>query len=153
MRYSDFFRNAVELSEYDPETAKKLVREAEQYSSPAVADHLILCAKVWMNYLHECDNALRCLYLNECRLAPQDVRGLLIQTEAYLNIVRDIVSAKRCFEKALAVPGNEEAERIAEFLEKYGIVLRALPDKENERMENDTSMEWFSRMAGTRKKM
>ena len=73
-----------------------------------------------MNRLHDRDNALRCLLLNECRTAPDDQAALLEVTEAYLTIVRDIASAERCFKKALAAAASVEPERLREFIAKYG---------------------------------
>ena len=118
MRFSEFFETAARLSRTDPAQADRLIREAEAHSLVHVPEHLNLCARLWMEYLHDRDNAMRCLLLNECRIAPDDQEGLLEITEAYLVIVHDFASAKRCFEKALAASGP--TERLNEFLANYG---------------------------------
>ena len=120
MRFSAYFEEAARLSAIDPARAGKLLREAEDHSLASVPEHLNHCAKVWMEYLHDRDNAMRCLLLNECRTAPDDQAALLEITEAYLVIVRDFASAERCFKKALAAATPAETERFREFLEKYG---------------------------------
>ncbi len=119
VRYSVYFRRAIACCDSDPNEARRLVREAEAHASPAVADHLILCARVWMEHLREKDQALRCLYLNECLLEPYDTRGMLLLTEAYINVVEDMESVSRCFKKLSAAP-NCDGERVAEFLSRYG---------------------------------
>ena len=120
MRFSAYFEEAARLSAIDPAQAEKLLREAEAHSLASVPEHLNHCAKVWMACLHDRDNAMRCLLLNECRTAPDDQAALLEITEAYLVIVRDFASAERCFKKALAAATPAETERFREFLEKYG---------------------------------
>ena len=118
MRYAQFFEKAERLWERDPAEAERLIREAEAHSLAGVPIHLIHCAWFWMNRLHDRDNALRCLLLNECRTAPDDQAALLEVTEAYLEIVRDIASAERCFKKALAATSTEP-ERLREFIAKH----------------------------------
>ena len=125
MRYAEFFEKAERLWESDPAEAERLIREAEAHSLAGVPIHLNHCAWFWMNRLHSRDNALRCLLLNECRTAPDDQAALLEITEAYLEIVRDIASAQRCFKKALAAPSTEP-ERLREFIVKH------LEDKGND---------------------
>ena len=120
MRFSEYFETAARLSRTDPAQAEHLTREAEAHSLVHVPEHLNLCARLWMEYLHDRDNALRCLLLNECRIAPNDQEGLLEITEAYLVIVRDFTSAERCFKKALAASAPAKSERLNEFLAKYG---------------------------------
>ncbi len=117
MRFSAYFEAATQLSKDDPAQAARLIREAEAHSLVSVPEHLNLCARVWMEYLHDRDNAMRCLLLNECRTAADDQSGLLEITEAYLMIVRDFASAERCFKKALAASAS--SERLDEFLAKY----------------------------------
>ena len=119
MRYAQFFEKAERLWERDPAEAERLIREAEAHSLAGVPIHLIHCAWFWMNRLHDRDNALRCLLLNECRTAPDDQAALLEITEAYLEIVRDVASAERCFKKALAATSTDP-ERVKAFLAKYG---------------------------------
>ena len=118
MRFSEYFETAARLSRTDPAQAEHLTREAEAHSLVHVPEHLNLCARLWMEYLHDRDNAMRCLLLNECRVAPDDQEGLLEITEAYLVIVHDFASAERCFKKALAA--SAPTERLNAFLAKYG---------------------------------
>ena len=120
MRFSEYFEEAARLSTVDPAAAEKLIREAEAHSLASVPEHLNHCAQLWMEYLHDRDNALRCLLLNECRTAASDQAALLEITEAYLVIVRDFTSAERCFKKALAAATPVEGERFREFIAKYG---------------------------------
>ena len=120
MRFSAYFEEAARLSAADPARAAELLREAEAHSLTGVPEHLNLCARIWMTYLKNRDNAMRCLLLNECRTAPDDQAALLEITEAYLAIVRDFSSAERCFQKALAAARPAEPERLRVFLEKYG---------------------------------
>lgn len=120
MRFAAYFEEAARLSATDPASAERLAREAETYSLAGVPEHLNLCARLWMEYLHDRDNAMRCLLLNECRTALDDAAALLAITEAYLVIVRDFASAQRCFRKALAAATSADRERFAEFMNKYG---------------------------------
>ena len=120
MRYAEYFEAAAQLSEHDPAQAERLIREAEAHSLAGVPEHLNHCARIWMEYLHDRDNAMRCLLLNECRTDPADQAALLEITEAYLVIVRDFASAERCFRKALAAATPVDGERFCEFMSKYG---------------------------------
>ena len=120
MRFAAYFEAAAQLCERDPAQAERLIREAEAHSLVSVPEHLNLCARFWMECLRNRDNAMRCLLLNECRIAPNDQEGLLEITEAYLVIVRDFTSAERCFKKALAASAPAKSERLNEFLAKYG---------------------------------
>lgn len=120
MRFAAYFEEAARLSESDPARAELLIREAEAHSLAGVPEHLNHCARIWMEYLHDRDNAMRCLLLNECRTAANDQAAFLEITEAYLVIVRDFASAERCFRKALAAATPVDGERFREFLAKYG---------------------------------
>ena len=120
MRFTKYFEEAARVSAVDPAAAERLIREAEAHSLASVPEHLNHCARLWMDHLHDRDNALRCLLLNECRTAPDDQAALLEITEAYLVIVQDFASAERCFKKALAAATPVEAERFREFIAKYG---------------------------------
>jgi len=120
MRFSEYFEEAARVSDVDPSTAERLIREAEAHSLASVPEHLNQCARLWMEYLHDRDNALRCLLLNECRTNLNDQAALLEITEAYLVIVQDFASAERCFKKALAAAPPAEGDRFREFIAKYG---------------------------------
>ena len=120
MRFAAYFEAAARLSGSDPAQAERLIREAEAHSLASVPEHLNHCARLWMEYLHDRDNAMRCLLLNECRTAPDDQAALLEITEAYLVIVHDFASAERCFKKALAAATPVDGERFREFMAKYG---------------------------------
>ena len=120
MRFAAYFEAAARLSGSDPAQAERLIREAEAHSLASVPEHLNHCARLWMEYLHDRDNAMRCLLLNECRTAQNDQAALLEITEAYLVIVHDFASAERCFKKALAAATPVDGERFREFMAKYG---------------------------------
>ena len=120
MRFSEYFEEAARVSAVDPSAAERLIREAEAHSLASVPEHLNHCARLWMEYLHDRDNALRCLLLNECRTNVNDQAALLEITEAYLVIVQDFTSAERCFKKALAAATPVEGDRFREFIAKYG---------------------------------
>ena len=64
MRFAAYFEAAARLSGSDPAQAERLIREAEAHSLASVPEHLNHCARLWMEYLHDRDNAMRCLLLN-----------------------------------------------------------------------------------------
>ena len=129
MRFAAYFEAAARLSGSDPAQAERLIREAEAHSLASVPEHLNHCARLWMEYLHDRDNAMRCLLLNECRTAPNDQAALLEITEAYLVIVHDFTSAERCFKKALTAATPVDGERFREFMAKYGRPNLGLVDR------------------------
>ena len=76
MRYSEYFVQVALLAEKgDVVEAERLLREAERYYQKSVTNHAALCAKSWLWYLKNPDNAVRCLLEAECN--NSDVRSLL----------------------------------------------------------------------------
>ncbi len=108
MRFSEYFEKSAEFSKTDRGKAEALVREAEKHSLAAVPEHLILCAEIWMAYLHDRDQALRCLYRCECRSDIRDSRAFFDLAEAYFTLVQDFPSVRRCLQKAVAAMPKEE---------------------------------------------
>ena len=62
MRFSEYFVQVALLAEKgDIIEAERLLREAEQYLQKSVTNHAALCAKSWLWYLKNPDNAVSCL--------------------------------------------------------------------------------------------
>ena len=119
MRYSEYFVQVALLAQNgDKETAEKLLREAEKYSLKSITNHAALCAKAWLWYLDNPDNAIRCLLEAECN--NSDVRSLLEIAETYIELALHEAACKRCIKKAmLAATYEEGAMRIQEFFSKH----------------------------------
>ena len=119
MRYSEYFVQVALLAQNgDKETAEKLLREAERYSQKSVTNHAALCAKAWLWYLDNPDNAIRCLLEAECN--NSDVRSLLEIAETYIELALHETACKRCIKKAMVAATDEEgAMRIQEFFSKH----------------------------------
>ena len=119
MRYSEYFVQVALLAQNgDKETAEKLLREAERYSQKSVTNHAALCAKAWLWYLDNPDNAVRCLLEAECN--NSDVRSLLEIAETYIELALHEFACRRCIKKALAAADDEEDKmRLQEFFAKH----------------------------------
>ena len=119
MRYSEYFVQVALLAQNgDKVTAEKLLREAERYSLKSVTNHAALCAKAWLWYLDNPDNAIRCLLEAECN--NSDVRSLLEIAETYIELSLHEDGCRRCIKKALAAANDEEDKmRLQEFFVKY----------------------------------
>ena len=119
MRYSEYFVQVALLAQNgDKETAEKLLREAEKYSLKSISNHAALCAKAWLWYLDNPDNAIRCLLEAECN--NSDVRSLLEIAENYIELALHEFACRRCIKKALAAADDEEGKmRMQEFFEKH----------------------------------
>ena len=119
MRYSEYFEQAALLAEKgDTIEAKRLLREAERYSLPFIVTHMVLCARAYLVYLHDPDNAVRCLLEAECN--NSDVRSLLEIAETYIELALHEEACKRCIKKAIAAAtGEEDKMRLQEFFDKY----------------------------------
>ena len=119
MRYSEYFVQAALLAQNgDKVTAEKLLREAEKYSLKSITNHAALCAKAWLWYLDNPDNAIRCLLEAECN--NSDVRSLLEIAETYIELALHETACRRCIKKALAAADDEEGKmRLQEFFSKH----------------------------------
>ena len=119
MRYSEYFEQVALFAQNgDKKTAEKLLREAEMYSLKSITNHAALCAKSWLWYLDNPDNAVRCLLEAECN--NSDVRGLLEIAETYIVLSLHEAACKRCIKKAIAAADDEEGEmRLQEFFQKH----------------------------------
>ena len=119
MRYSEYFVQVALLAEKgDVVEAERLLREAERYSQKSVTNHAALCAKAWLWYLDNPDNAIRCLLEAECN--NSDVRGLLEIAETYIELALHEAACKRCIKKAIAAADDEEDKmRLQEFFVKH----------------------------------
>ena len=119
MNFSDYFVKVAEMSRYDKEAAEKILREAENYSLPYIANHMILCAKAYLWYLNDADNAVRCLLEAECNNSD-DTASLLELATAYKLLELHPRGCERCIKKAVAAAKNEEDRmRLQEFFAKY----------------------------------
>ena len=119
MNLSDYFVKVAEMSRYDKEAAEKILREAENYSLPYIANHMILCAKAYLWYLNDADNAVRCLLEAECNNSD-DTASLLELATAYKLLELHPRGCERCIKKAVAAAKNEEDRmRLQEFFAKY----------------------------------
>ncbi|MBO5681406.1 MAG: hypothetical protein J6T08_06795, partial [Lentisphaeria bacterium] len=95
-----------------------LLREAERYSLPSIANHMVLCARVWLWRLKNPDNAVRCLLEAECN--NSDVRSFLEIAETYIELALHETACKRCIKKAiLAATDEEDNQRLQEFFSKH----------------------------------
>ena len=119
MRYSEYFVQVALLAQNgDKVAAEKLLREAEQYAQKSVTNHAALCAKAWLWYLDNPDNAIRCLLEAECN--NSDVRSLLEIAETYIELALHEAACKRCIKKAMAAADDEEGKmRLQEFFVKH----------------------------------
>ena len=118
MRYSEYFVQVALLAEKgDVVEAERLLREAERYSQKSVTNHAALCAKAWLWYLDNPDNAIRCLLEAECN--NSDVRGLLEIAETYIELALHEAACKRCIKKAIAADDEEDKMRLQEFFQKH----------------------------------
>ena len=115
MNLSDYFVKVAEMSRYDKEAAEKILREAENYSLPYIANHMILCAKAYLWYLNDADNAVRCLLEAECNNSD-DTASLLELANAYKLLELHPRGCERCIKKAVAAAKNDEDRmRLEEF--------------------------------------
>ena len=119
MRFSEYFVQVALLAEKgDAVEAERLLREAERYSLKSITNHAALCAKSWMWYLKNPDNAVRCLLEAECN--NSDVRSLLEIAETYIELALHETACKRCIKKAMLAATDEEGSmRIQEFFSKH----------------------------------
>ena len=119
MRYSEYFEQVALLAEKgDAVGAECLLREAERYSLSSIANHMVLCARVWLWYLKNPDNAIRCLLEAECN--NSDVRSLLEIADTYIELALHEAACKRCIKKAMLAATDEEGMmRIQEFFSKH----------------------------------
>ena len=116
MNFSDYFVKVVEMSRFDKQAAEKVLREAESFSLPYIANHMILCAKAYLWYLDDADNALRCLLEAECNNSD-DTASLLELAEAYKLLELHPRGRDRCIKKAVAAAkNNEDRMRLEEFM-------------------------------------
>ena len=119
MIYSQHFtRIAVLVEVGNKSKAEELLRTAEKYALQSVSTHMVLCAKAWMQYLDNPDNAVRCLLEAECN--NSDVRSLLEIAEAYIELSLHKAACRRCIKKAIAAAETEEDQmRLQEFFSIY----------------------------------
>lgn len=119
MRFSEYFVQVALLAEKgDVVEAERLLREAERYSQKSVTNHAALCAKSWLWYLKNPDNAIRCLLEAECN--NSDVRSLLEIADTYIELALHETACKRCIKKAILAATDEEGSmRIQEFFRKH----------------------------------
>ena len=119
MKFSDYFIQVALLAEKgDFLEAEHLLREAERYSLKSITNHAALCAKAWLWYLDNPDNAIRCLLEAECN--NSDVRSLLEIAETYIELALHEAACKRCIKKAMAAADDEEGKmRLQEFFQKH----------------------------------
>ena len=119
MNFSDYFVKVAEMSRFDKEAAEKILREAENYSLPYIANHMILCAKAYLWYLNDADNAVRCLLEAECNNFD-DTASLLELAVAYKLLDLHPKAQERCIRKAAVVAKTEEDRmRLQEFFQKH----------------------------------
>ena len=119
MSFSEYFVHVALLAEKgDVVEAERLLREAERYSQKSVTNHAALCAKSWLWYLKNPDNAVRCLLEAECN--NSDVRSLLEIADTYIELALHETACKRCIKKAILAATDEEGTmRIQEFFNKH----------------------------------
>ena len=131
MRYSEYFVQVALLAQNgDKETAEKLLREAEKYSLKSITNHAALCAKAWLWYLDNPDNAIRCLLEAECN--NSDVRSLLEIAETYIELALHETACKRCMKKAiLAATDEEDYQRLQEFFSKHSQYKQIVAESAN----------------------
>lgn len=94
MRYSQYFTQAAKLSGTDAPQAEKLLREAEKHASAYFPADLILCAKAWKLFLHNAEQAERCLLKAEAH--ARDGRSFAELADAWEMILNDRKSSERC---------------------------------------------------------
>ena len=118
MRYSAYFEKVSEVADTDPQLAESLLREAESHASQVVPEHLVRCARVWAENLHDNDNTIRCMLEAECR--ANDCYMFLYLATAHLTYLVTINLAERCFHKAVALAEPEDnLIRLKEFFETF----------------------------------
>ena len=119
MRYSEYFvQVALSAEKGDVVEAERLLREAERYSQKSVTNHAALCAKSWLWFLKNPENAVRCLLEAECN--NSDVRSLLEIADTYIELALHETACKRCIKKAiLAATDEEDSMRLQEFFSKH----------------------------------
>ena len=118
MRYCAYFEKVREIADTNPQLAKLLLREAESYASQIAPEHLVLCARGWKEYLHNHDNAIRCMLEAECR--ANDCYMYLYLATAHLKHFGTVALAERCFRKAVALASSEDdMARLREFFETF----------------------------------
>lgn len=115
MKFSDYFVKVAEMSRFDNNAAEKILREAENYSLPYIVNHMILCAKAYLWYLYDADNAVRCLLEAECNNSD-DTASLLELANAYKLLELHPKARERCIRKAVsAAKSEEDQQRLREF--------------------------------------
>ena len=118
MRYSVYFEKVKEIASTDPQTAERLLREAEHFALQTVPEHLVLCARGWEECLHNHDNAIRCMLEAECR--ANDCYMFLYLATAHLKHFGTVALTERCFRKAVALASSEDdMARLREFFETF----------------------------------
>lgn len=118
MRYSQLFVQVAQMAESDPVQTEEKLRYAESLAMQSWPADLILCTRCWQDYLHDYDNAKRCLLEAECR--SQDSAAFITLAEVHLKHFKDPTLAERCCKKALVLAKSEdEQEKIKEFLLTY----------------------------------
>ncbi len=118
MNFSDYFVKVAEMSRFDKNAAEKILREVENYSLPYIANHMILCAKSWLWYLNDSDNAVRCLLEAECNNVD-DTASLLEIAAAYKLLELHPKARERCIRKVVsAAKSEEDQQRLQEFFEE-----------------------------------
>ena len=122
MRYSAYFEKVREIADTNPQLAESLLREAENYASQVVPEHLVLCARGWEHDLHNHDNAVRCMLEAECRAF--DCYMYLYIASAHLKYFGTIALAERCFRKAVALANNDDdLARLKEFFPQASVTM------------------------------
>ena len=131
MRFSEYFVQVALLAEKgDVVEAERLLREAERYSQKSVTNHAALCAKSWLWFLKNPDNAIRCLLEAECN--NSDVRSLLEIADTYIELALHETACKRCIKKAMLAATDEEGTmRIQEFFSKHSHYKQIAEEEEN----------------------
>ena len=99
MRYSQYFTQAAKLSGTDAAQAEKLLLEAEKHASAYFPADLILCAKAWKLFLHNAEQAERCLLKAEAQ--TRDGMSFAEVADAWEVILNDRKSSERCRIKLL----------------------------------------------------
>ena len=99
MRYSQYFTQAAKLSGTDVPQAEKILRQAEKHASAYFPADLILCAKAWKLFLHNAEQAERCLLKAEAQ--TRDGMSFAELADAWGVILNDRKSSERCRIKLL----------------------------------------------------
>jgi hypothetical protein len=113
MRYSSLFTAAREKKD-DPDACAAVIRAAEAHAGHA--QDWGLCAKAWLECLHDTDNANRCLLEAECRFYD-NCRELAICAANWVGLLNNPVAAQRCIGKITKMASNaQDWDYCAEFL-------------------------------------